>query len=300
MLWFFIAVASQGANAVVQILDKFLLTKKFPRPAVLTFWTAMTSALGVVFALVDFNFFPGWRLLVLTLLSGAAFTVALQFFYMAFKEGEASHISPFVGGLVPVATFGLSWFLLSERLAINQQIAVALLVVGSLIMSFEKSRRHNGWHIGFLWGALAAIFFALSSVLVKIVFLEETFSTGFVWARVGGVLAALPFLLSPAVRAELFIGKKEQKTDLKNGLGLLFLNKGLAALAFVGLNFAISLASATLVNALAGVQFALLFILIFFLSKTHSKFFREQFTTAEIISQSAGLIFIGTGLAMIV
>lgn len=300
MFWFFIAVASQAANAVVQLLDKFLLTKKFPRPAVLAFWTAVTSGLGIVFAFVDFNFFPGWKLLVLSLASGAAFTVALQFFYMALKEGEASHISPFVGGLVPVATFIFSWFLLAERLSANQQIAVALLVAGSLLMSFEKSQGHNGWHIGFLWAGLAAIFFALSSVLVKIVFNEETFSTGFVWARVGGALAALPLLLSGPVRAELFSGKKEKNNKPAGGLMLLFVNKGLAALAFVGLNFAISLASATLVNALVGVQFALLFVLVLIISKTRPKFFREQFTAAEIFFQTSALVLIGAGLAMII
>lgn len=300
MLWFWIVFVSQFCNAGAQLLDKFLLTKKFPRPAVLTFWTAIANLLGIAFVFADFHFFPGWRLLILSLASGVAFTVALQFFYTALKSGEASHIAPFVGGVVPVASFIISFFWLGERLFASQIFAVALLVVGTFLISFEKSRKHNGWHIGLLWAVFGGVFFALSYVLARAVFLEETFATGFVWGRVGAFIAALPFLFSTAVRHEIFGKKETEKEKRKSGLVILAINKALAALYFIGMNFALSLASATLVNALAGLQYAILFILIYSFTKFKPRFFREQFARKEIALELLAILFIIAGMGLLI
>ncbi len=300
MLWFWIVIVSQFANAGAQLLDKFLLTKKFPRASVLTFWTAVGNLLGVVFVFWNFNFFPGWYLLAISILSGVAFTVALQFFYIAMKSGEASHVAPLVGGAVPIFTFAVSYFWLAERLTSFQMMAVVLLVAGALLISFEKSRQHNGLHIGMLYAVIAGAFFALSYVMMRRVFLEESFSTGFVWARLGSFAAALPILLSRPARNIIFAKSEKQKEKAKSGLGILALNKSMAAVYFIGMNYAISLESATLVNALAGLQYAILFILIFVFTKKLPQFFREQFTKAEIIQQIIALALIVGGLALLV
>ena len=300
MLWFWIVIVSQFANAGAQLLDKFLLTKNFPKPAILTFWTAVGNLLGVVFIFWDFNFLPGWYILTIALLSGVAFTIALQFLYMGLKKGEASHIAPLVGGVVPVVTFVISYFWLAERLTSFQQIAVVLLVIGILLISFEKSRNNNGIHIGMLWAVIAGVFFALSFVMARVVYIEDTFSTGFVWARLGSFAAALPLFFSGSFRRALFAKTKKQKQKAKSGLVILAVNKTLAALYFVGVNYAMSLTSATLVNALAGLQYAILFILIFIFTKKMPKFFKEQFTRQEIWQQVIALIFIIGGLAFLV
>jgi drug/metabolite transporter (DMT)-like permease len=302
MLWFWIVIASQFAQAVALFLDKFLLTKNFPKPAVLTFLTAAANLFGVLFVFWDFNFSASWQIIGLSILSGIAFTVALQFLYMGLKRGEATHITPLVGAVVPVVSFFLSFLWFGEVLTQNQTIAVVLLVFGALLISFETTRKGSGVHIGYLWAILGGIFFALSYVLARAVFIDDTFSTGFVWARLGGFIAALPFLLSKSVRAGLLPKPKtkKQKQTAKTGLIVLVINKGLAAIYFVGMNFAISLTSATLVNALAGLQFALLFILVFASTKLIPKFFNEYFTRTEIIQQIIALLFIIAGLGFMV
>jgi len=297
MLWFWIVFVSQFANAGAQILDKFLLTKKFPRVSVLTFWTAVWNLLGVAFIFWNFVWFPGWSVLVLALLSGIFFTIALQFLYSALKTGEASHIGPLVGGVVPVVSFIVSYFWLHERLTTLQLLSIVLLVVGTLLISFEKSRKHNGWHVGMVWGLLAGIFFGLSYVISRGVFLQTTFSTGFVWARIGGFIAALPLLLNSTVRSDIFVKTKEKKEKLESGLTVLIVNKTLAVIYFLGMNYALSLTSATVVNALAGLQYAIMFVLIYIFTKFIPKFFQEQFTRREILMQIVAILIIGMGLA---
>lgn len=300
MLWLWIVIIAQLFNAGALLLDKFLLTKRFPHPGFLTFWTATWNLLGVVFIFWNFNFAASHRTLILALLSGIVFTIALQFFYMGVKKGEASHIAPLTGGIVPLATCLFSYFWLAERLNYWQLLAVGLLVAGTLIISFEKSLKYHGWHIGMLWAIIAGGFFGLSYVLSRIVFMTDTFSTGFVWGRVGCFVAALPLLLIPVVRQGIFAKGEKKKKRLESSLLILAGNKTLGGLAFVGLSFAISLTSATLVNALSGIQYVFVFLLIIFFTWKLPRFFKEKITRSELIQEILALLLIAAGLGLIV
>lgn len=299
-MWFTIAIISQFANAFATVLDKFLLSKKFKFASVLTFWTAVFNLLGLVFVFWGFNWHPSTLAIAYALGSGVFFAIALQLFYMAMKTGEASHISPLTGGVIPVVSIFASYYLLNERLTFYQIVGVILLVVGVFIISFEKSRKHSGWHIGMLWAMIAGIFFAFNYVLARAAYLETTFSTAFVLARIGCFFPVLLLLFLPKVRGEIFTKNKTEKKRAKSGLVILVVNKTLAALYFVGMQFAVSLASATLVNAIAGLQYAILIILVFILSKFFPKFFNEKFTRLEIAQEAFAIVLIVVGLAVMV
>ncbi len=298
-MWLPIVIISQFANAFSLFLDKFILTKKFRHPAVLTFYTALASLIGIVFIFGDFNFNPGLKVVTWSLISGALFTLALHFLYMGMKTGEATHISPLSGSVIPVFTGIFSYFVFHEVLTWMQLVAVGLLVLGAFIISFEKSRKHNGWHIGMLYAVIAGMLFALSYSLIRGVYLEASFATGFVWARFGTAGAALCFLLHPAVRKEIFHPKKTKKGE-KSNWSILIVNKGLAAVYFIGMNFAISLASATLVNAMAGLQYVLLFLITAGSTWLFPKFEKEDFTRREVFMQISALILIGIGLGFLI
>jgi len=300
-MWLPIVIISQFANAIALFLDKFLLTKKFPRPAVITFWTSVGNLLALVFVFWDFEMFPGWKIMILSLIAGAVFTIGLQFLYLGIKEGEVSHITPLTGAVVPVVTFIISYFWLGEMLAMGQLIGVLFLVFGALLISFEKSVRHNGLHIGMLWAVIAGVFFAVSFTLLRGVFMEVSFSTGFVWSRIGAFAAALPLLLLPGMLKDVFGGgTKKKRKDTSSGLLILAINKFFAAIYFIGMNYAIALVSATLVNALAGLQYAILFLIIFVSTKLFPRFMKEKFTRGEIVQQVLAIVLIMIGLGLII
>lgn len=298
-MWLPIVIFSQFANAVALFLDKFLLTKKMPRPAVITFWTSVGNLLALVLVFWDFTWFPGWYVLILSLISGALFTIALQFFYLAMKKGEASHVGPLVGAVVPVVTFIISYYWLNERLQVMQLMAIGLLVLGALLLSLETTKKKFGWHIGMLWAVIAGILFATSYVLLRGIYLEVSFSTGFVWSRLGAFFVALPLLLLPGMWQDLF-PKNFSGQKQFGSLMILAINKICAALYFLGMNFAISLTSATIVNALAGLQYAILFVLILLVSKFSPRFLREHFTPAEIVRQILALFLLMLGLGILI
>ncbi len=59
--------------------------------------------------------------------------------------------------------------------------------------------------------------------------------------------------------------------------------------------YAIAIGSVTIVNGLAGVQFALVFALVWFLTKIKPKLFKEYFTSKEICIQILAVLAIIIG-----
>ncbi|MFH0987967.1 MAG: EamA family transporter [Parcubacteria group bacterium] len=298
MLWAWIVIASQAFNAGAMLLDKFLLTKKIPSPAVLTFWTCLANLLGVVFVFWNFHFNPGTYLLILSLLSGASFTAGLWFYFLAMKRGEATHIGPMVGGVVPIVSFAMSYLWLGERLTATQNIAVLLLIVGIFIISFEKTAKHSGWHLGMLWAIFAGAFFAVSYVLIHVAYQSETFSTAFVWARVGCMAAALLLLFHAKTRRAIFTMDASQSSLDRSSVLILAVNKVMATLYFLGMNVAVYLASATLVNAFAGLQYVFLFFAMLVSTRFYPKFMKEYFSRWELATEIIALLFIAAGVGV--
>ncbi|MEK7084058.1 MAG: DMT family transporter, partial [Patescibacteria group bacterium] len=115
--------------------------------------------------------------------SGLTFGVAMWAMFAAVKASEASHIDPFIGATITIATYVFSTVFLGETLTQLQFIGVFVLAAASLLLSFEKSRNHNGFHTGFLFGMLSGILFALSHVCAKYLYDHYSFLTAIVWAR---------------------------------------------------------------------------------------------------------------------
>ncbi|MFA6536787.1 MAG: EamA family transporter [Patescibacteria group bacterium] len=299
MFWLYLTLGAQFFNSLAALLDKVLVSKRFPFAGVLTFWTAVANLFGVFFVFFDFNFQADSFLILISLLSGVSFSIALQFFYTAMKTGEATHIAPLSGGVLPIFSIVFSYFILSERLSSYEWVAVIFLILGALVISFEKSREHNGWHIGMLWAIIAGMFFSLSYVLGRYSFLQDTFSTGFVWARIGSFLAVLPLLFVKNIRQNLF-SKAKSNSEKNKSFVLLVINKTSSAVYFVGINYAISLSSATIVNALSGLQYGILFVMVLLSTKFFPRYFKEKFSFSEIILQIIAIILISIGLVLLV
>ncbi|MDP1709262.1 MAG: EamA family transporter, partial [Candidatus Komeilibacteria bacterium] len=206
MNWIVIVITGHLLNALAFLMDKFLLTKKVPSPFAYAFFIGLFGIVAA--ALIPFGFsVPAVPAIMRALLGGATFVLALIFFFAALKENEASRVVPLSGGLVPGFTIIFAYFLLDERLALQQLIAFAALVLGGILITIETNRqpkKQASSNRGYLWALVSAVIFALSSVIMKIVFNEQAFISGFVWSRIGGFLAALLILLIPAQRYQIF------------------------------------------------------------------------------------------------
>lgn len=298
-MWFFVAFLGYLLLAIVFILDKFILSKSTSKPAVYTFY----STIFLFAAILAWPF--GVKLLVgndwwLAILSGISFGFGLWTFFIALEKGEASHISPFNGAIISVATYLFSSYFLGEKLTELQMMGIAVLAFASFLLSFEKSKQHSGFHIGFVWAILSGIFFATSHVSAKYIYSLYPFLTGFVWTRFFTGLVGLCTLFIPSVRQILFQKQKNKTDSKKNVISIIVLDKILAVVSVVLIQYASAIGSVSLVIAMSGSQFVLMFIMIFLLTKFTPKLFKEFFTKRELIVQVIALLLVAAGSALFV
>lgn len=294
MFWLLVTILGHFFNALAFVVDKFLLVKKIKEPTVYAF---MVGMLGLAaFVLLPFDFaWPRGIEIVLDFFAGAAFVVALFFFFSALKRSEASRVVPFTGGLIPIITFVLAYFLLTERLSVREIIAFFLLVIGAVLIAYEKKKgkSERGTYFFAFW---ASVFFAASFVLMKMVFENQDFIPGFVWSRAGAGITAVFLLFYSPTRRGLFSGEERPKGKT----GLLFLGGQISGAAgFILLNYAISLAKVSLVNAFQGLQYAFLFLILLILSVRWPKIIKESLERSIIIKKVAAILLIGAGLVLI-
>jgi uncharacterized membrane protein len=292
ILSFFIALLGYTLLAAVAILDKLILSKSVKSSATYAFYS--TVFFLVLFALVPFHhFLHGNYDYALATISGLSFGFGLWTMFNALKLGETSHISPFLGGIVALSTYGLSYLLLGESLTHSQQWGVLLLVAASLLFSLEKTEKRGGFHKGFLWAILSGVLFAIAHVSSKYIYDIYPFITGIIWTKATAGIVGLLALLMPSVRKAIKTKDKPAGTAR-----LIVTDKILGIAGVILIQYAIAIGSVTIVNAMAGIQFALVFIFAYALTKTAPKFFTEYFTTRELIFQTTAIVLVMIGSAL--
>jgi drug/metabolite transporter (DMT)-like permease len=308
MTWLSVAIIAYFLLALVNILDNFLLENAIDSSRAYTF---LVGVLGmVVFLLAPwFLKWPGVELFFFNLLVGVLFPVALLFFYAALKKGEASKTLLLVGGAVPVFTLIFSLILLNESFSPRQWLALGSLLLGTIIISWLPEKQ-NFWHRllamlninkkktykGLMLAFLAGIFFALFFIGSKEAFNNQEFFSAFIWIRGGSFLFVLLFLFHHKSRKEIFRNIKV----LNSKKGSLFIaNQGLAAGGFLMQNYAISLTSVALVNALQGIQYVFIIIISVIATLFYPKLLTENISKPIIIQKFIAVLLIAFGLYLI-
>lgn len=300
-MWLFIALLGNAMLAVVAIIDRFILTKSVSKPVIFVFYST-------IFVLPVFLFLPFgvtmpsvWIDYVTFSLSGFCFALALWTLYIAIQESEISHVGPLVGAAVPLFILLLSRIFLGEQLGAYGLLAVIILIIGSLIISFDLKERKRGWHSAMSWGVLAGFLFAVSHVISKYAYDAYGFYSGFVLTKLPIGIFGVALLLSSSVRA-LFSKKTQTAADKKlskKRFALIVGDITLGVIAATLLQYATALGSVTLVNALAGAQYAMLIIFVAFISRFFPKVLKETFTRKEIIQKVAAVGIISLGLVLL-
>lgn len=268
MSWILLATLAQFLNAVVAIFDKYIVSdeKVLPRPFVYAFYSCLFAGVWLFVYLAgllpisvpgapSFANIEKPTLLVagLSLVAAYAFFSGLVSLYSALKAADASDVMPVVGAVSAIASFGLAYVLLDQRLSANFSYGIAILAAGTFLVSryrFEKSVALLSLHAG--------IFFALNAVVLKGLFNVTTFDNGFFWSRIALVLFGLSLLLVPAYYARI---TEETKTAGKRAGILIPLNKIIAGIAGIMLLKATALGEVSVVQALDGLKFVFILLI---------------------------------------
>lgn len=295
-MWFVSALVGYSLLAAVFILDKRILTAELKHPVVYTFYsTVFLLAVGAAWLFVPFITDP--VLLVLSLISGLAFGGALWLMFVALKKSEASHLDPFIGAVITLGTLAGADLWLSEGLTVQQIIGCAVLAAASFLLAREETAAHRGWHVGYVWGIVSGILFAISHLTAKAVYNNIDFWPAFVTTRFTIGVFGLLLLVAPAVWRSFAV--KKTKQTKRHPLTVVVLTKVLSLFANSAIQYAIALGSVAIVNALAGLQYALMFVGILILNAWRPGFFREYISRRELWLESAALVLVIVGVMLV-
>jgi len=276
MSWILLATAGQLFNALVAILDKYIVSDEnlLPRPFVYAFYTCIfTSAWVLVYFLgfipglpelgfptfSNINTSPTLEVVALSFLAAYTFFIALVSMYDALRRADASNVMPVIGSISALATFGFSYLLLDIKLSDNFTIGVTILAVGTLLVAQTLPRLNTVIQV-----VHSGLFFAMHYITMKGLFNLVGFDAGFFWSRIGFVLFTLSLLLVPVYFEKV---KKTTKAVTKKTGFIISANKILAGIAAFVLLKATHLGDPAVVQALGGLQYVFILFLSVFLAK---------------------------------
>jgi drug/metabolite transporter (DMT)-like permease len=302
MIWIGAALLGYFCLALSQILDKFLLTEKHvPRPATYAFYVSLFSAFSFVFSVFGLRILP-WDQMLLFFSAGIIFTYALLTFYYAIKDSDITRVAPLQGLFTTLTVIAFA-FLAPEFFgepSLHWQLvwALALFVIGGTLISYDLPFRKSD-HLpvsvifsGFLMGVYL--------LFLKVGYAEADFVSGLVWSRAGAFLGAFSLLLFPVFRHQILNHQKKaarsqgKKKNLRT-LALFIFNKTTAGVASFLIIYAVSLGSTSLVQALNGMQYVFLLLLVIPFAKIFPKLFPGHLSWSDWFQKVVALILIALG-----
>jgi uncharacterized membrane protein len=269
MNWILLATLGQFMNAIVAVLDKYIVSdeKVMPRPFVYAFYSCLLTGFWAVIFFVGLippfaaigvpSFtnvqFPTIQVLSMAFLSAYTFFMALVSMYDALRQSDASVVMPIVGTISALSAFGLSYLFLGASLTQGHIIGVIMISLGTLLVA----RTIPTWSV-VLHVVHSGVFFALHYIVMKGLFMETSFDDGFFWSRVSFVLFALSLLMVPVYWDKI---KEQTKTTTKKTGALVLVTKVLAGVAAFLLLKATDLGEVSVVQALDGIRFVFILLI---------------------------------------
>lgn len=292
MNWIAFVLIGQFLNAFVVLVDRYIVAgKKILDPIVYAYYISFLSIFVIVLLPFGGVTIPTLNTAILSFVSAASFVVSIYFLYRSLATSNPSEVVPVVGGVGALSTFAFSSILMGIGLPSHFVSGFFVLVAGMLLISHFKFTLDSLMSL-----VVSGIAFGLSTVLIKMIFINDTFVNGFFWSRIANVIVALLLLLIPGMMRKLHHDKNKSP---RGGKLLIVGNKFLGGVAFLFILLAIKYGDVSMINALSAIQYVYLLIFAFFFSKQMPEYFTEKFHKHEIFHKSSATLFIMLGFFLL-
>lgn len=293
MNYLLIAISAYLLNAISVTIDKILLVKRLPNPALYVFYISVFS-LAVLFA-APLAKIPSPGVLLIACASTILWTLGAYFMFKALKSGEAIRVIPVIGTLIPIILLFMSS--VSGSINLNEVWAIIFLLLGLIFLVFPYLQGK----FSFLEAGLeftSALFFANSYFLLKLAYEGSNFLSVLVYSRIILIPVILAILIFPFFRKFVFSDSNLHAPAFlwsKTGV-LLFIGQASGGISQFLLTFSISLASPAVINSIQGIQYVFLFILGLFLARKFPIAFHKDSNRSHLVGKIIGIILIFFGL----
>lgn len=283
---YIVAISSYFFMAIANVIDKFLISGEDLKPKKYVFLVGILSSLFLL--IIPFGFFSGVTLngFIWGVLAGITRMLALWILYVLIQDGDVSKVHTTMGGLTPLFSLLLTFVFFEAKLSLIFFLAFFLLIVGSLISSFDKKGKISKKQI--LMATFSSFLFSISFIFTKKAFLAADFWSSMISLVIGMIIFSLIlFLFSGDLRKDILTKKVIKKSNVKK-VGILFIaGMIIGSGASILQNLAIDLVPSeniSLINALEGSRFAFVLMISFFLSFKFSKIFNRENLFQKLIS----------------
>lgn len=269
MAWILLATFGQFLNAIVAILDKYIVSdeKILPRPFVYAFYSCLlTGFWAVIYFVGSIPFFtdlgmptlrnvtfPTIQVVAMAFLSAYTFFIALVSMYEALRKSDASTVMPIIGTVSALGTFGLSYLFLDAQLTVAHGVGIVILSLGTLMVAQSLPKMSAALHV-----AHSGLFFAFHFITMKGLFEQTSFDDGFFWSRMSFVLFTLSLLLVPVYLDKI---RSQSKATTKKTGAIVIGTKIVAGVAAFLILKATDLGEVAVVQALDGLRYVFILII---------------------------------------
>lgn len=291
-LWIILTLAAAFFWAVISLLDKFIVSHELKDPLLAT----VVSGFATVLVLLTMTLFlqppifVSLPIILILLFGGISYVLATYFYFLAVRKAEISRVISFLS-MTPIFVLFFAFVFLGERLTSLNYFGIILLVFGSFLISLKKNHSEYNISKAFFIVILASLFLSLRDLVIKFASINVSIWSALFWLGVGTGLTSL-FLLA----------KHHPHLKKKSTIGIrhLLFGRIISSIGLLLFLIAISLASVSLVSALAKIQILIVFIGTLVLSNFHPHILKEKITASIVIQKIVAIVSILIGAFLLI
>ena len=293
-MWVLLALGSAVCFGFVSVLDKRLLDHHLPGVAALYLWLALVLTIYAIAALAMAGIpqDASREALLAALVSGLTTGVGLALMFLGLKLEEASRAIA-ITQIYPVVVAVLAVLFLGETLDLLQWLAIALVVLGTMLISLRGDsapgllRPTRGTPL--LLGAGVGL--GLGFFAAKYALEELPVGTVFALQQIG-VALVFSLFARPRVWRQLFFTLRR-----RNSLALLVVGEGFLPIVAIVLGLlATSLGPVSLVTAFLATRPLFLFVVATLLSSSRWRVMEESLTRKALALKFVSIVMIIVGV----
>ena len=294
MSWILFSILAALTWAIVNTVDKYILTKWVRKPIVPVMILGIIGVLASILVYLFHGFSTlSYLNIALAFVAGIFYILMNIFYFKAVKVEEISRVVPLFY-LTPLFVLILAAIFLGEIFTPLKYLGIFLLVIGAILIS-SKNFIKISFGKAFWFMVLSSLALSISAVMTKYLLNFADFWTIFSWTRIGMIFALIPIFYFSF--PDLMSTVKEYG---KKVVGVMFLNESINVVGVLLITIATAVGYITLVNALSSIQpfFVLSFAVI--LSIFYPKILKEEISKSTVLQKLIAIILMFVGAILII
>ncbi|MDD5290488.1 MAG: EamA family transporter [Patescibacteria group bacterium] len=293
MSWILFSILAAFIWAIVNTVDKYVLTKWVKEPIIPVMIMGIVGLIAsfIIFLVQGFPYLSPINI-ALAFIAGIFYILANSFYFRAAKLEEISRVAPLFN-LAPIFVLILAAIFLGEIFSPIKYLGIFSLVMGAILIS-SKNYLKFSFKKPFWLMMASVISFAITLVITKYLLNSADYWTIFAYIRLGTIGALIPIFYFHFGKLASIVKEHGKKI-----VGLISINETLNIFGILLFTIAAASGYITLVESLASAESFFLLLITIIISIFYPKVLREDIKKSTVLLKFIALILIFIGVVLI-